>query len=247
MLPLQLYFILKNFFQTFRFLISPYFLIKWYILRDIQWVVKKYAFDGKILDVGCGQKPYRNIFRNCREYIGIDFKHFSVNKEFEFRKPDIYFSGDYLTTHKLPFKDETYDHAVSFQVLEHHKKPDVMISEIFRVVKKGGYVLITVPFLGGVHEEPNDFQRFTKYGLIELFKYFGEILEIKEQGYLFCVISMLVNECLNNFASKNKFCYAFSTFCYFPFFLIQYVSYFLDKMFKTKNITYNYLVLCRKT
>jgi SAM-dependent methyltransferase len=230
-----------------RFYISSFFLSKFYLLKDIKKVLNKYDFSGSLLDVGCGEKPYKNLFKNTSEYKGVDFKNYSINKDFRVEKPDYYFDDDYLRTLKLPFQDNSFDHCVSFQVLEHHINPQKMISEIFRITKPGGFILITVPFLGGIHEEPYDYQRFTKYGLIELFKkYKCEILEIKNQGSLFSTISLLLNEYLNDFASRSKFTYFLSVLIYLPFILFQYISLVLDKIFKSNNIFFNYLVLIRK-
>jgi len=122
-----------------------------------------------------------------------------------------------------------------------------LISEMLRVVKKGGCILLTAPFLGGIHEEPHDYQRFTKYGLIELFKpYKCEILEIKEQGALFSTISMFLNEYLNSFAANNKLSYFISVLIYLPFILFSYISLLLDKIFKSNKILFNYLILVKK-
>lgn len=233
--------------KKFRFHISPYFLIKFYLVRDIQYINKKYDFRGSFLDIGCGSKPYRDLFNSIVEYAGIDFKEYSVNKDFPAGKPDYFFSDEYVKTLTLPFRNESFDNVVAFQVLEHHPNPQKLICEIFRVVKNKGYILLTAPFLGGIHEGPYDYQRFTKYGLIELFKsHKCEILEIKEQGALFSTISMLLNEYLNNFAAKTKLFYFISVLIYLPFLLLSYASLPLDKIFKSDKIFFNYLILVKK-
>ena len=230
-----------------RFYVSPYFLNRFYLVRDIQYINKKYDFRGSLLDIGCGSKPYRDLFNNIVEYAGIDFKNYSNNKDFSAGTPDYFFSDEYVKTLTLPFRNESFDNVVAFQVLEHHPNPQKLICEIFRVVKNKGYILLTAPFLGGIHEEPHDYQRFTKYGLIELFKsHKCEILEIKEQGALFSTISMFLNEYLDNFAAKNKLFYFISVLIYLPFLLFTYVSLLLDKIFKSDKIFLNYLILIKK-
>lgn len=233
--------------KQIRFYISPYFISKFYLLKDIELMVKKYQFKGSILDFGCGQKPYQYLFKKADKYLGIDFKDYSINKDFKGKKPDLYFKNDYLKTLTLNLSDESFDHAVSFQVFEHHRDPYKMISEIARITKRGGYIMISAPFLAGMHEEPNDYQRFTKYGLIELFKRNNcRIVEIREQGSLFSTISMLLNEHLNNFAARNKFCYFLGALVYLPFLLFSYLSLFLDQIFKSNKIFFNYLILAKK-
>jgi SAM-dependent methyltransferase len=233
--------------KKIRFCISPNFLIKFYLVRDIRVVNKKYNFFGSLLDIGCGEKPYKNLFKGVKDYIGIDFNNYSINKDFISEKPDCYFSDEYFNTLVLPFASESFDNVVSFQVLEHHKNPHKMICEMFRVIKPNGYILLTVPFIFGIHEEPHDYQRFTKYGLAELLKEHDcEILEIKKQGSIFSTVSTLFNGYLDNFAAKNKYSYIFSVVLYLPFLLFQYLSLFLDLIFKSDKIFINYLFLIRK-
>ncbi len=233
--------------KKIRFYISPYFLSKFYILKAIKNVLEKYNFSGSLLDVGCGEKPYKNLFRGVKDYVGIDFKNYSTNKDFQGEKPDFYFGNNYSKKLNLPFENNFFDSVVSFQVLEHHKNPHKMIDEMFRVTKPNGYILLTAPFLGGIHEEPNDYQRFTEYGLVELFEpHKCKILEIKEQGALFSTISMLLNESLNSFAAKNKLFYFSSVLIYLPFILFSYLSLLLDRIFKSDKIFFNYLILVKK-
>lgn len=236
-----------NIMKNLRFYLSPYFIAKYYILKDIKNTLDSYNFQGILLDLGCGAKPYKSLFKNITEYVGIDFKNYSINKDFAGGIPESYFTDDYLDTLILPYGNESFDNVVAFQVLEHHKNPAKMISEVVRIVKPGGYILMTVPFLGGIHEEPNDYQRFTRYGLVELFNGKNcEIIKIKEQGSIFSTIAMLLNESLNSFASHSKITYALSVAIYLPFLMFQYLSLFLDRIFSSKRIFFNYLILARK-
>jgi len=233
--------------QSLRLHVSPFFIIRYYMYQDIKKILESYKFEGKILDVGCGQKPFRDLFSSCQRYIGIDFKNYSVNKDFTRTTPDIYFSKDYIRSLALPFKSESFDNCVSFQVMEHHRNPEKMINEMLRVTKKHGYILITVPFLFGVHEEPNDYQRYTKYGLTKLFQNNNcRVIEIKSEGSLASTISMLLNGYINYWASKNKFLYILCLFVYLPFLFLQYLSLFLDKFIKSEQIVLNYLVVAQK-
>lgn len=233
--------------QNLRFYLSPYFIAKYYILKDTKSTLGSYSFRGSLLDIGCGEKPYKSLFKSIDEYIGIDFANYSINKDFKGEAPEHYFTDDYLNTLILPYKNESFDNVVAFQVLEHHKNPTKMISEVVRIVKPGGYILITLPFLGGLHEEPHDYHRFTRYGLIELFSRSNcEIVKIKEQGSIFSTVSMLFNESLNSFASHSKITYVVSVVIYLPFLIFQYLSLFLDRMFPSKKIFFNYLILAKK-
>jgi SAM-dependent methyltransferase len=232
--------------KKLRFYISPFFLSRYYITRDIRRFVKKYKFQGTILDFGCGEKPYEYLFENPK-YSGIDFPEYSANKDFAGEKPDFYFDENYRKTLNLPFPDEHFDNAVSFQVLEHHRDPLIMINELARIVKKEGLILLTCPFIGGLHEEPNDFQRLTKYKIRELFEASNcQIITIREQGSFFSSISMLCNEQLNHFASRNGLDYFIAAVLYLPFLIFQYISLIFDVFLRSDKIFINYIVLAKK-
>jgi SAM-dependent methyltransferase len=141
---------------------KPYnWLIHHYTTKAIK--TRAHYLKGKVLDVGCGTQPYRDfITPYCDTYIGIDYsKHASSLK-----KPDI--SAD---AHFLPFAPESFDSLVAFQVMEHLPNPQIFLNEARRVVKPGGYILITTPFMWGEHEQPYDYYRYTRYGLEYLAKF----------------------------------------------------------------------------
>jgi len=137
------------------------FLNPLYIARaNLYKNIKKIApfVEGKILDVGCGQKPYKKLFTNVKEYIGIDVEvsgHDHSNSEV-----DLYYNGK-----DIPFKDEEFDSVLTNQVLEHVFEADDFLNEINRVLKKGGLLLITFPFVWDEHEQPYDFARYTSFGI----------------------------------------------------------------------------------
>lgn len=229
-----------------RLYISPFFLSRYYIKKDIFELLKKYNFEGKFIDVGCGSKPYKELFREVREYSGIDFKSYSVNKDFQCERPDYFFRNNYLTNLRLQFKTNEFDNAGAFQVLEHVNNPSKLLKEMFRIVRPGGYILVSFPFIGGLHELPNDYQRLTIYGLrYVISKYKAKIIYVKKQGSIFSVIAILLNEYLNGFASKSKKNYFFSMIVYPIFFLFSNLCFILDYIFKSENIFLNYLVLIK--
>ncbi|MFA5118627.1 MAG: class I SAM-dependent methyltransferase [Candidatus Omnitrophota bacterium] len=109
---------------------------------------------GVLLDIGCGEKPYQAVFDGyCSRYIGLDVTTSSG-------KPDIYGSAE-----ELPFRDNSFDTVLSIQALEHVRRPQVLFREAYRVLKKGGCLILTAPMDWGIHEAPHDYYRFTRYGL----------------------------------------------------------------------------------
>ncbi|MGA9406000.1 MAG: class I SAM-dependent methyltransferase, partial [Bacteroidota bacterium] len=127
---------------------------------EIHSMLKLYA-RGKLADVGCGDKPYKNM---AKEFVD---EHVGIDHEGTFHdRTQIDLNG---TAYDVPVHNETFDSVLCTYVLEHLEQPDRAIAEANRILKKGGYGIYTVPFFWHIHEAPRDFFRFTKYGLRYLF------------------------------------------------------------------------------
>ena len=116
---------------------------------------------GSVLDVGCGHKPYKSLFAT-EKYVGleIDSEENRLNKH-----ADIFYDGS-----MFPFEDSEFDSVVINQVLEHVFEPNFFLSEVERVLKNEGLLLLTVPFIWDEHEVPVDYARYSSYGLSYLMK-----------------------------------------------------------------------------
>jgi SAM-dependent methyltransferase len=124
---------------------------------------------GKTLDVGCGQKPYQALF-TVTDYIGLEIEG---RQDSSSKKADYYYDG-----HFFPFPDNTFDSILVNQVFEHVFNPTEFLSEISRVLKDQGILLMTVPFVWDEHEQPFDYARYSSFGLIHLLQLHGfEITE----------------------------------------------------------------------
>lgn len=119
---------------------------------------------GRTLDLGAGEQKYRSLVEQaCSQYISID----------AFSETDV--RGDAST---LPFKADVFDTIVCTQVIEHLQTPWVAMQEIHRILKPGGHLLLSAPFLYPYHGSPYDYFRYTKEGLITLLKH-GELQVVK--------------------------------------------------------------------
>ena len=139
--------------------INPCFIARDGIYRNI--LCNADAISGKVLDIGCGSKPYEQLFRNVESYIGVDVEnsgHDHVNI-----KVDFFYDGK-----TLPFGDEEFDNVICFEVLEHVFDINDLLREAQRVLKPGGLMLISIPFAWEEHEIPYDFARYTSYGLTHI-------------------------------------------------------------------------------
>jgi len=143
-----------------------------YVIRTCIWkAVQACApkFNGHLLDVGCGRKPYRQYLLDNKyitEYTGLDIETAIVYEDAI--KPDFTWDGI-----KMPFNDNSFDTLMATEVLEHCPDPHGIINEMKRVLKPGGLIFFTVPFLWNLHEAPHDEYRFTPFALQRIFKECG--------------------------------------------------------------------------
>jgi SAM-dependent methyltransferase len=157
-----------------------------YLWRNIEWAVQQARSlvpiaHPIVLDVGCGNKPYADLFTGCK-YQGLDCT--TVNSS-----PDIIGSAM-----DIPLRDEAIDIVFSTQVIEHVPDPSAMVNECCRVLRPGGILVLTGPFYWPLHEAPYDFHRFTKYGFANLLGNAGfSAWEIKADGGDWAQIFLSIN------------------------------------------------------
>jgi SAM-dependent methyltransferase len=93
-----------------------------------------------------------------------------------FRHTDIV--GD---AHQLPFEDEAFEAVIVMNAFEHYRDPAKVATELHRILKPGGRILIQTAFIQPLHERPWHFFNCTRYGLEEWFKGFDtEVLHVSE-------------------------------------------------------------------
>ncbi len=84
--------------------------------------------------------------------------------------------------HKMPYEDNTFDYVLADQVIEHVRKPWICVEEVRRVLKLGGIAVLTSGLMCPVHGQPDDYFRFTPFGLKVLCENFSNILECDGNG-----------------------------------------------------------------
>ena len=146
-------------------------------VRSVHRDMRKFlpSLAGDVLDVGCGQSPYRHLLGPGARYFGIDFEG-SNHFEYAAENDVTYFDG-----RRIPLGDSSVDHVLCTEVLEHCPDPALVVREVHRVLKKGGTGVFTVPWSARYHYIPYDYFRYTPSMLAILFKEFARA-EIEARG-----------------------------------------------------------------
>ncbi|OGI78917.1 hypothetical protein A3F19_01730 [Candidatus Nomurabacteria bacterium RIFCSPHIGHO2_12_FULL_37_29] len=133
--------------------------------KKLDQKVAKYSSSEKTLEIGAyGKSTYGRFFPNK---VGVDIRE----------GPGVEVVA---SVYELPFNDNSFDVVLCMVVMEHLEDPKKAISEMKRVLKSGGTILVSTPFLFPIHDSPGDYWRFTKYGLKLMFKNW-DIIEISAE------------------------------------------------------------------
>jgi SAM-dependent methyltransferase len=156
---------------------------------------------GILLDIGCGYMPYKSMVltppSRVEKYIGLDLQHNN------YQKPDLEWDG-----RTIPLINSTIDCALATEVFEHCPEPEAVMGEILRVLKPGGLVFFTVPFLWPLHDVPYDEYRYTPFALKRHLEKAGfEDIKLKALGgwdaSLAQMIGLWVRRRFRNFPRKQ--------------------------------------------
>lgn len=186
-----------------------------------------------VLNIGAGGE----IEEYLKSIPNIKLLSMDINSK---TKPDIIADiSDKKILKKIKIKP---DYITCFEVLEHVKEPFKAIQNLFKLSTKKTVLLFSVPFIFPIHEEPNDFYRYTKYGLRYIFKDFSKVEITNRDGFIDNIFVLSVRLKF----SKNyllKLYAAISIFLYFTLFpLIKFIQFFI----KFENITTGYLIRIKK-
>ncbi len=137
-------------------------------LKEFKAVIRKYA-RGKLLDAGAGSLNLRGMLEPfCEKYVSMDVSD---------ARGQVDIIGDIQNMPQVG--SDQFDSVFCSQVLEHVPQPWHAIAEFHRILKPGGVVIISVPHISGLHEEPHDYYRYTPYALRFLMKHYG--FEVQEE------------------------------------------------------------------
>ena len=161
-------------------------------------VIREYA-KGYLLDLGCGKVPFYET------YVSFISDNFCVDWENSIHKNEFI---DMVADLNMPIdiEDNCFDTIILSDVLEHIKEPKLLWSEMARILKEGGTLIMNVPFFYWLHEEPHDYYRYTKHSLTAMAKESGfEIIEIKSLGGAPEILTDIVAKTIHIIPIAGKF------------------------------------------
>lgn len=214
---------LYQLFGTFFGPLLPSFQFK--VKKTITSLIKKKDFAG--INLGSGTSNFG------ASVINVDFS--------AFQNVDIV-----ANILDLPFEDNFFDLVVLTEVIEHIESPELLISEIFRILKKDGFLVFTSPFMIGFHASPCDFQRYTVSGLQKLLSNF-KIIEMQSFGPTGSLLWIFQEWCALWFSFGNRKIHTFLVI----FFMIltspfKILDFFLSKNSNSTSIASTYFMLAQK-
>lgn len=214
--------------------------------RQLEISIKKSVpyIKGVCLDIGAGKSPYKKyVLASVDKYIAVDREkthgHIFGKKKEGFIDADI---------KMMPFEDASADSVLLTQVLEHVDDPVEALSEITRVLKRDGTLVVSAPFIYHGHCAPYDYFRFSEFGLKELLGRFNyEIIEFHRQGYFGTAVVSIMNGWIWALASRNK---TLRNLVLLPFILVMFslanIAGLLLDYVEVKEFSPNFWVVARK-
>jgi SAM-dependent methyltransferase len=192
---------------------------------------------GSLLDVGCGEKPYRPWAPRVSHYFGIDVKD----------GPEV--DAVIEPGERWPVESGMFDVVLCTQALEHVSDFSSTIEELVRAVRSGGVVIISMPFIYNEHGSPHDYRRLSRHGAAHLSSEL-EVISVARQGAIGSTLAILFLNWLHDTATSRRngglvltgLLPIWVTLCG----LVNATGWVLDRIDHTGNFYSNVLVVARK-
>ena len=156
---------------------------------------------------------------------------------------DVDIVGD---AHDLPFEKSVYDSVIMQAVIEHLHSPSVAIKEAFRVLRKGGYLYLEVPFLQGFHADPHDYQRYTLNGLERLTEKYGATVILGVSSGPFSFLVWWIRDFFSNITSFRLINLIIRFILSWIFFPLKYLDLVFRNTESAKRLACEYFILIKK-
>jgi SAM-dependent methyltransferase len=216
---------------------------RWYLFSPVVFSQYKVTLplllrfaSGRLIDLGCGRMPFRKfLMRQTSVYDSLDI-HPCVETTYV------------ADVQNMPMIiDQSYDTALCLEVLEHVPEPLQALREINRILKPNGVLIISVPHLSRLHEEPHDYYRFTKYALRHILESAGfQIVALEKRGGLFSFLGHQISTLVLGLIWNVRF--VRSTVWFLDSWLITRACYGLDQVLDRAGLfAIGYSVVACKT
>ena len=187
----------------------------------------------KVLNIGAGGDIGKTLMRHAArqqfQVVALDID--------EQRHPDI--AGDICA---YDFKGQQFDTIVMAEILEHIHSPHLALENVHRVLKDSGRLILTVPFIFPIHDQPYDYYPYTRYGLAYLLRHFRDV-SITERNSWTETIDVLSARLIMD---KNWPARILAPFLVLLALIKWPISFLLSRMIRTDFITSGYVVTARK-
>lgn len=233
-------------YRAYNFYFSPTKLIFRSTVRNFFSTIPSCS---RIIEIGGGNAMMRPVLKKaCRanEYISTDIEPTD--------QTDIICDAQ-----DMIFSDEDADVIAAFEVMEHIPDTNKFLSEVSRVLRPNGYLVISVPFLYGRHDY-QDFYRWTEQGLKKVLSDNAfDIVVLKPRGGTFLSMVTLVSNYMHSLFSHlhkgwranklfKKAYFSFMTIVMFPIMLLSWLAFFLDLVIdRNSSNPSGYVLIAQKT
>lgn len=139
----------------------------------------------RIVDIGCGAKPFASLFAPGCDYFGVDFDaRTAADLVHDLGQP-------------LPLPSGEADLVILSEAIEHVPDPELVLAEAARLLRPGGELFLSAPFAFPIHSRPWDYRRFTDYFYRKLDERHPlELVEIEVSNNVFSTPILLWNQIL---------------------------------------------------
>jgi SAM-dependent methyltransferase len=187
----------------------------------------------KVLNIGAGGDIGKTLMRHSARQ---QFQVVALDIDSQ-RHPDIV--GDICA---YDFKEQLFDTIVMAEILEHIHSPHLALENVHRILKNGGRLILTTPFIFPIHDAPHDYYRYTRHGLAYLLRHFRDV-SIKERNSWTEAIDVLSARLIMD---KNWPARLLAPFLVLLAFIKWPISFLLSRLVRTDFITSGYVATALK-
>ena len=236
----------KDIYLTDNYLARTPFHQSFWVLTRIDKALKSQAVrtGGNLIDIGCGAKPHERLFTPYVDnYFGLEY---SPDSGYRGNRADIAADAG-----NLPFDDESFETVLCTEVLEHIADPEKVIAEIARIVKPGGMVITTAPFVYPKHDK-FDYFRYTSDGLAAMMKRNGlEIEEVRALSGTGLTLAVMINIYVFDIGFLwKKWLYPIGVVLrpviWILILIINLIGWLMDYIIPSDHMAFNHLTVARK-